>query len=183
MIPRDLAGPAAVALLLASLTAASAWAQDSPVATAPPAAAPNAPASTAAAPMSTADQIEAFIHDAPPVQMTKGEMNDLATSAGQPRRIHGFVDVGMGTGGYRSVLAGADVPLGHTGTVSLAVGDVRFRGLGPYGYGYGYRGFAPYDAQSALIGADPEMRRFSCRAPYDGGPTLPPAPGQIPGCP
>jgi hypothetical protein len=53
------------------------------------------------------------------------------------RRIHGMVEAGVGTGGYRSYGAAVSIPLGENGALNLSVRKVE-NGLG-YGYGgYGY---------------------------------------------
>lgn len=56
------------------------------------------------------------------------------------RRLHGMVDVGIGTGGYRSYGAAVSMPLGETGTLSLSVRQVE-NGFGYGGFGYGYDGY------------------------------------------
>jgi hypothetical protein len=53
-----------------------------------------------------------------------------ATSSAEPaeRRIHGMVAVGVGTGGYRQAYGQADIPLGDTGQLSIAVDESRLKG-------------------------------------------------------
>ena len=45
------------------------------------------------------------------------------------RAVHGEVGVGIGTGGYREFHAAMVAPLGSTGTVAIAIGQVRGRGF------------------------------------------------------
>lgn len=56
------------------------------------------------------------------------------------RRMHGMVDVGVGTGGYRSYGAAVSMPLGETGTLNLSFRQVE-NGFGYGGYGYGHDGY------------------------------------------
>ncbi|RAK58501.1 hypothetical protein DJ021_01145 [Phenylobacterium hankyongense] len=79
----------------------------------------------------------------------------MTTGQDEPRKVHGMVDVSVGSGGYRSAYARSDVPLGKTGTLSIAIGQTQFNGRsGGYGYrspyGYGYGG--PYSSQSLALG-------------------------------
>ena len=120
--------------LAAALIASPALAADEPVATASRTPAP--------APMSTAEQIDAFIRSAPPVDTkAAGEVDGVV--ARDDRKVHGMVEVGVGTGGYRSVYAQTDMPLGENGRLSLAFEDTKGGRHAPYGY-YGYdRGGGP----------------------------------------
>ncbi|MGH6978537.1 MAG: hypothetical protein ACRED4_04500 [Brevundimonas sp.] len=60
------------------------------------------------------------------------------------RRMHGMVDVGVGTGGYRSYGAAVSMPLGETGTLNLSFRQVE-NGFGYGGYGYGYDSYGHGD--------------------------------------
>ncbi len=113
--------------LLAALIAAPALAAepDAPVAT----------ASTTPAPMSTAEQIDAFIKSSPLPDARRGGALDGELDGvvpGDDRKPHGEVGVAVGTGGYRSVYGRAEFPVGKNGRASLAFQDTR------NGYGYGY---------------------------------------------
>lgn len=57
--------------------------------------------------------------------------------AADDRRIHGMVEVGVGTGGYRSYGAAVSMPLGETGTLNVSIRQVE-NGFGYGGYGYGH---------------------------------------------
>lgn len=94
--------------------------------------APKPAASDAAA------QIDAWIKTAPPVSLDD-EGPDGVTPGREPRKIHGEVGVTVGSGGYRSAYAVSVIPVGETGTVSLAVSKSqggRFYG-GPGGRAFG----------------------------------------------
>lgn len=52
-----------------------------------------------------------------------------------PRKMHGQVSVGVGTGGYRDYAAAVSMPLGENGTLNLSVSQTK---NSPWGYGYGY---------------------------------------------
>lgn len=62
----------------------------------------------------------------------------------EDRRMHGMVDVGIGTGGYRSYGAAVSLPLGENGTLNLSFRQVE-NGFGYGGYGYGYDGYGHGD--------------------------------------
>ncbi len=53
-----------------------------------------------------------------------------------PRKVHGQVSVGVGTGGYRDYAAAVSMPLGENGTLNLSVSQTK-NGLWGHGYGYG----------------------------------------------
>ncbi|WP_296597985.1 hypothetical protein [Phenylobacterium sp.] len=103
---------------------------------------PDAPVATATkteAPLTTAEQIDAFIKSSP--ARTQRQSADDAVDgvvARDDRKPHGEVSVAVGTGGYRSVYARTDIPVGETGRISLAVEDSRGRGFGRGWYGGPY---------------------------------------------
>jgi len=114
---------AALVLISALLAAGAAQAADpatAPVATAPAATAP------AAAP-STADQIDAFIK-AQPIPTLEPDATPGATSTAEDRKVHGVVELGVGSNGYRHAYVRSDMPLGDSGALSIAVGETRFHG-------------------------------------------------------
>jgi hypothetical protein len=149
--------------LLPSLIALAAFA----VAGAPRAAEPEAVATapqTASGP-SVADQIDAYLRTSPAVVLPKDGPSGV-TSGEEPRKVHGMVDIAVGSNGYRSAYVRSDLPVGRTGTLSIAVGETRFNGR----LGGGYGRFGPGDRQSlglalslggdaALDPQDPRCRR------------------------
>lgn len=97
-------------------------------------ASPRVPAETR--PLTTDEQIAAFIRSTPATPWSNdAPLTDSGTSF---RQIHGQVGVSVGTGGYRSAYAQADIPVGRTGVLSVAVAETRSDPLhGSYpGYGY-----------------------------------------------
>ena len=153
---------------------------DAPVATAPPVApaggvgpAPPAPA----AGRGVADQIDAYLKSSPAVVLPDEQAQGV-TSSTEPRKIHGEVSLAVGTGGYRDAYARSDIPVGKTGTLSIAVeqgktdrnyGYGRFGGYGGYGGGYGYGrngSFQNLGVGLALGGSGQDSR---CRAVDDNG--------------
>ena len=112
------------ALILAAALAAPALADDTPIATASTAAAP-----TPAAPMTTAEQIDNYLKTSPARALPTDAASGV-TSSEEPRKVHGEVDIAVGTGGYRSAYARADMPVGKTGVVSVAVQQGQFNGRG-----------------------------------------------------
>ncbi len=170
----------ALLLSLAALAVAGAARAQEAVATAGPTGAP--PTVT-----TTATQVEAFIHKAPPVNLDDGTPNGV-TAEETPRKIHGEVGASVGTGGYRSGYVSAVIPVGKTGTVAIAVSDTKFGRHGGPGWGGGYGGYgdrqmlglglALGDAAHTPcrgMGFDPysltlplEGERVVCRAPSAG---------------
>ena len=116
--------------LAAALIAGPALAADPPA---------DAPTATAAQP-GVAEQIEAFLRDSPAAEPPADAQRVRPEADQGPRKVHGVVEVGVGNHGYRSVYMRSDIPIGETGTVSIAVGDSR--GPNFHGDGYGRR-FVP----------------------------------------
>jgi hypothetical protein len=142
--------------------------------TAPPAPASEAP--VAAAP-STADQIDAFIKTTPVPDVTKDKAAGATSTTDAPdRKIHGVVELGIGTGGYRHAYARADMPVGENGQLSIAVDQTRFndRLRGRFGrFGAGPYGAGPYGGTSlsfsgAWLADGAEGGGPPCRARADG---------------
>lgn len=151
--------------LSATTQAASASSADQePIATARVAPSPtNAPAMPApavdkppAAPMTTSEQIDAYLRAAPTTPWQDAEALDR--QEGRPaRQIHGQVGVAVGTGGYRSAYVQSDIPVGSDGNLSIFVQQTQGgRGHG-YGYGYGYDtgyGYGGHSRQSLGLSLD-----------------------------
>lgn len=111
-------------------------------ATATQAAAPTA--TTPARPLTTQEQVDAFIGASAPVEAGPRGLLPADRDEDGKRKVHGSVSAAVGTGGYRSFSASALFPVGETTTVGVAVSktDCGKRGGcyygGPYGDGYGY---------------------------------------------
>lgn len=90
--------------------------------------------------LSTEDQISRWIGErkagSPPVEQWADAWEETA-----PRKMHGEVSAGIGTGGYRDFAAAVSMPLGENGTLNLSVSQTK---NAPWGYGYGPYGY--YDA-------------------------------------
>jgi hypothetical protein len=88
--------------------------------------------------LTTEQQIQRWID-----QRTPGaSFQETAQPAPGPtddRQMHGMVEAGIGTGGYRSYGAAVSLPVGENGRLDLAYREGRNE---PWGYGYGYG--APY---------------------------------------
>lgn len=126
-----------------AMTSAGLAHAEAPVATADANAAPPSVASD------TATQIEDFIRKAPAPNLDDGKP-DGVTSSDEVRKVHGEVGVAVGSGGYRSGYVVSTMPVGKTGSLTLAVSETKSARMGGYyggaGYGYGYggpRGFSP----------------------------------------
>jgi hypothetical protein len=152
-----------IAGLLAAMTlAASDGDPDGVVATAPsnaptlsqamnaaPEAAFAAPTAQDAQPhgLTTEQQIQHWLDS-----RTPGASFDEAAAPGpqDDRQMHGMVEAGIGTGGYRSYAAAVSLPIGENGRLDLAYREGRNEPWGyGYGGGYGLRGpgfYSPYRA-------------------------------------
>ncbi|KRA66123.1 hypothetical protein ASD79_02235 [Caulobacter sp. Root655] len=120
-----------------------------------------AEAARAAKPVSTQDQVAAWLADSPPIERVDNGPNGYAMRPnvdvnGYPlgpdgkRQIHGETGVSIGTGGYRSGYVSTLIPIGEASTLGIAVGQTDYgkhgRGYGyGYGGGYGYDGLGGYD--------------------------------------
>jgi hypothetical protein len=172
----------ALALLAAIAGAGSALAAESEVvATAPATGAPaNAPdvaptaSATGAAP-SVADQIDAYLKTSPAAKLPS-EGAAGVTPGDEPRKVHGMVDVSVGTGGYRSAYVRTDIPIGKNGTASIAFGETQFGNRFGNQFAGRYGGqFAPGVRQSFGLGLrfddaalDPSSLRCRQAAGEDG---------------
>lgn len=167
MVPSRIALAALIALPLALPGAALARSADDEVvttaaarATRPPTEAElekakadaQAQADRVAKPISTEDQVAAWLAGSPPVERGAGGLDYAARPAldvnGYPldkdgkRQVHGEMGVSIGTGGYRSGYVSSLIPIGETGTLGVAVSQTDFGKHGGYGYGgYGYGGY------------------------------------------
>lgn len=86
-----------------------------------------APAAAPTASVGIADQIDTYLKTSPALALPRDGAAGV-TPSDEPRKIHGVVDVAVGTGGYRSAFLESDLPVGKTGTLSIAVGEQRFNG-------------------------------------------------------
>jgi hypothetical protein len=82
------------------------------------------------------------------------------TAGADDRKVHGMVEASVGSGGYRSLYLQSEMPIGKTGTLSVAIQQSQGRGYGGYGFGgygyggYGYGGYGRGSRQSIGIGLD-----------------------------
>lgn len=92
--------------------------------------------------LTTNEQIERWVAartpDARPY--ADGDSSYDTYGAADERRMHGMVEAGIGTGGYRSFGAAVSMPLGETGSLNISVRKVE----NGFGYGYGGYGFDRY---------------------------------------
>lgn len=92
--------------------------------------------------LTTEEQISRWIGerkaDAPPVEAWADAWEQSA-----PRKMHGQVSAGIGTGGYKDFGATVSLPLGENGTLNLSFSQTK-NAPWSYGYGYGPYGFDPY---------------------------------------
>jgi hypothetical protein len=111
-----------------------------------------AEADAKAKPVTTQDQIAAWLADTPPIQRLddaprgyamppKVDVNGYALGPDGKRQVHGEAGVSIGTGGYRSGYVSSLFPIGETGTLGVAVSQTDF---GKHGGGYGYGGYGGY---------------------------------------
>lgn len=114
--------------------------------------------------MTTEQQIQSWIAD-----RTPGASFDEAPAPGpqDDRQMHGMVEAGIGTGGYRSYGAAVSMPVGENGRLDLAYREARNQ---PWGYGYGYPGryglagpgfYSPYGVRGRGYGGDTTSKSLS----------------------
>jgi hypothetical protein len=128
-----------------------ATAQAKPTPEALKAAAQATPVATPAAskPLTTQEQIAAFLAETPTPRYDDGPRGLLPADRDEDgkRKVHGSMGVSVGTGGYRSAYASALFPVGENTTVGVAVSKTDFGKRGGfyadpyYGGGYGYGGY------------------------------------------
>ncbi len=85
-----------------------------------------------AVPIGVADQIDVYPQTSPAADLPIAPAAGV-TSGEVPRVVHGMVDVAVGSNGYRSAFVRSDLPIGKSGSVSIAVGETRFDGRGRSG--------------------------------------------------
>ena len=131
-----------------------------------PQAALSAPTAQDAQPhgMTTEQQIQNWISN-----RTPGASFEEAPAPGpqDDRQMHGMVEAGIGTGGYRTYGAAVSMPVGENGRLDLAYREARNE---PWGYGYGYPGryglagpgfYSPYGVRARGYGADTTSKSLS----------------------
>jgi len=109
--------------------------------------APAAASPTVSRPLTTQEQIAAFIAETPVPHYDDGPRGLIPADRDEngKRKVHGSMGVSVGTGGYRSAYASALFPVGESATVGVAVSKTDFGKNGgfyadPY-YGGGYGGY------------------------------------------
>lgn len=106
------------------------------------------------APMTTSEQIDAYLRAAPTTPWQDAEALDR--QEGRPaRQTHGQVGVAVGTGGYRSAYVQSNIPVGRDGNLSIFVQQTQ--GGRGHGYGYGYDtgyGYGGHSRQSLGLSLD-----------------------------
>ena len=131
-----------------------------------PQAAVSAPTAQDAQPhgMTTEQQIQNWISN-----RTPGASFEEAPAPGpqDDRQMHGMVEAGIGTGGYRTYGAAVSMPVGENGRLDLAYREGRNE---PWGYGYGYPGryglagpgfYSPYGVRARGYGGDTTSKSLS----------------------
>ena len=112
--------------------------------------------------MTTEQQIQSWIAD-----RTPGASFDEGPAPGpqDDRPMHGMVEAGIGTGGYRSYGAAVSMPVGENGRLDLAYREARNQ---PWGYGYpgryGLAGpgfYSPYGVRGRGYGGDTTSKSLS----------------------
>ena len=152
-------------MLIASLLAVAALTDPEGVVTTAPARMPDlaalnaasvaeapAPSAQDAAPhgLTTEQQIQRWIGDRAP----GASFEETAVVAGpvDDRQMHGVVEAGIGTGGYRSYGAAVSLPVGENGRLDLAYREGRneplFYNPGYYSPGYGWSRGRGFDSSS-----------------------------------
>ncbi|HEY1073777.1 hypothetical protein [Brevundimonas sp.] len=89
--------------------------------------------------LSTDEQIARWIGERTAETASNAPVDPWAES--EPRKMHGEVSVGFGTGGYRDYAAAVSLPIGENGVLNLSVSQTK---NSPWGYGYGYGSYRDY---------------------------------------
>ncbi|MGH7019765.1 MAG: hypothetical protein ACREEY_07800, partial [Brevundimonas sp.] len=100
--------------------------------------------------LSTDQQIARWIGERT-ANAPEAALDPWAEADAGPRKMHGQVSVGMGTGGYRDYAAAVSMPLGENATLNLSVSQTKNSPWG-YGYGYGSPWGYPYSAYGRPFG-------------------------------
>src|SRR5437899_7727010 len=108
-----------------------------------------ATAAAAGAPPSVGEQIDNYLKTSPAAALPRDGASGVISGSEEPRKVHGVVDVTVGTGGYRSAYVRSDIPVGKSATVSIAVEDTQLGNR--FGGHYGGQ-FAPGSRQSFALG-------------------------------
>jgi hypothetical protein len=96
-----------------------------------------------AKPMTTDEQIAAFLATSPAVGLEDGKRGITRIDDGEPepRKMHGSAGVTIGSGGYRSAYVSTLIPIGESSTLGLAYSQTDhgnnavFRPYDEFGYG------------------------------------------------
>ncbi|WP_031237131.1 hypothetical protein [Asticcacaulis sp. AC460] len=102
---------------------------------------------TTAKPITTDDQIIAWLNHAPKIEReARGEGLWGDSDGDGKRKIHGGAGVSIGTGGYRSGYVYTLIPVGDDGLLGLSYSQTDYGENGGWGYGYdGYPGYGRRD--------------------------------------
>lgn len=129
--------------------------------TAPAEALAASPTAQDAAPhgLTTEQQIQQWIDSRAPGESFE---EALAAAPADDRQMHGMVEAGIGTGGYRSYGASVSLPVGESGRLDLSYREGRNDYYG-YGYGYGapFYGYSGRAWPNRYSGADSRSRSMS----------------------
>jgi len=119
-------------------------------------------ASGAGAPPTVAQQIDDYLKTSPAAALPKDDASGVTSGAEEPRKIHGVVDVSAGSGGYHSAFVASEIPVGKTGSVTIAVGQTHFGNRFSGGYYPG--GYYPGGQSLALgLSLDSTLNSSDCR--------------------
>ena len=99
--------------------------------------------------LSTDEQIARWIGERTAETSSNPPVDPWSEADAGPRRMHGQISVGMGTGGYQDYSAAVSLPLGENGTLNLMVSQTK---NSPWGYGYGSSWDYPYGGYGRPFG-------------------------------
>lgn len=134
---------------------------------------------TAPAALSVTQQIDAYLRSSPALAIV--DEAEQGPTAGDDRRAHGEVAIGVGTRGYRSFYARTDLPLGENGRLSIAIeqnrsdaGRFGWRDARGFDDDFGFDRAAPLDRQRCDLEAMTPRRSLDrvggphgrCRGPF-----------------
>jgi hypothetical protein len=109
--------------------------------------------------LTVAEQVDLFLKTSPALALPDNEVAGVVQ--GTDRRPHGEVGVAIGSHGYRSAYVWTEMPLGKTGSLSIAAQETRSNGR------FGPRRRSDLAVGLALGGAAEARSESGCRADWD----------------
>ncbi|MBU4435564.1 MAG: hypothetical protein KKC14_14250 [Alphaproteobacteria bacterium] len=139
-------------------------------------------AAPAPRPLTTQEQIAAFLETSPVIERGEGFSGLASADPDSKRQVHGSAGVSIGTGGYRSAYVSTLIPIGESATLGLAYSQTDFgktaayRPYDAYGYerGRGWDGDTIGYGRSGAWGRGGKRQSVAVSLAVGGDPRDPP---------